>query len=1161
MYPNIRYKIINTIGQGGMGIVYATKDTLTDNIVALKQMLYPETQFAYVTKASNDDAKYVIAREFRILASLRHPNVLSVLDYGFDDNDLPYYTMPILNDAQTIMEASYWCSDIYEKISLIIQLLQALHYLHQQGVVHRDLKPDNVLVTKKNVVKVMDFGLATSEWMQSESDKQEEIAGTLRYMAPELFQDGQASIQSDLYAIGIIMCQMLTGKHPFESNNIATLLQQVLLEEVNLDDIDTRLQPCLKNLMMKDPAKRPNNAYDVIQELCKAYNLPLPEETHAIRESFLQSATFVGRRDELKTLREAISPVLAGETAFYLVGGVAGVGKTRLLDELRIHALVSGLTVLTGQAVEGSGLPFQLWRDIIRYLVPHVSLTDKQASILKDILPNIGDILGHDIPDPPELLGSAYQDRLSNTIIELLMTINKPILLLLEDLQWSTESLEPLKQILNLKDTLSRLMIVANYRHEESPDLPDTLQSMTHILLDRLSSSEVRELATSILGKQVAQDNIIEFLQTQTEGNTFFIVETARSLAEDVGSLNKIGSSPLPNNILTGRMEQVLQSRLNQVETQYLPIQKLAATIGREVDIKLLQHVFDASMIEDWLVNGNYVSVLTSADTRWRFTHDKLRMSLIQNLEQEEVILLNRQAAEAIEATYVNVSNYEQILLEHWLKADDIDKIFYYLLPVVKRLIELVADYDLAKTYLEQVLSTLSQEDARRAPLYHQLSRIMNIRGQRHEAREIATLCLQIATKHDDVRSSADAMRTLANLATDDGNYDEAHPYYDKSKALYTKLEDQIGVAHVLRDLGSIAYNKEQMNDAMAYYQKAKDIHVELGNAQGEAEVLLGIGNILRRRGNKQESLDCYNEVLAICEKISDLRGKGTVLLNMAVYYDAIGDRDRALDNAEKSLTISRKIGYQTIATRSQIKIGQIYLKQERYDDALAQGFEAYEQSQSTHRKSDTLHALVLIGGTFSRIGDVEESANYFQKALKIAFELEQHDAITVCLQFLGELAYWSDKFEESQSYFQQVYDLTNKKGENHRMVSLSLNGIGFCQYKQGQYNLAASTFAHSLDVAQKLSSMYALYPCQYNVLGFAYIFKQKGDFKRACELLAFAKPDLTELEEYWQVEINNLQQEIEANLTLTEIAEMTEKASHNELDDVVNILLTEFAR
>src|SRR5689334_22527958 len=170
-----RYRLDSQLGAGGMGAVFRAYDRLTGTTVALKKVEIPAEllDFMSVSSAGTSSGLWLaLTQEFRLLASLRHPNIISVLDYGFNEERQPFYTMEILEGGQNLVEFGR-DKPFAERVALIIQVLQALVYLHRYGVIHRDLKPDNVLVTAERSIsgdrgmsgsqcKVLDFGLAVA---------------------------------------------------------------------------------------------------------------------------------------------------------------------------------------------------------------------------------------------------------------------------------------------------------------------------------------------------------------------------------------------------------------------------------------------------------------------------------------------------------------------------------------------------------------------------------------------------------------------------------------------------------------------------------------------------------------------------------------------------------------------------------------------------------------------------------------------------------------------------------------------------------------------------------------------------------------------------------------------------------------------------------------
>jgi len=398
-----RYRLLEKLGEGGMGTVYRALDRLTGQYVALKQVAVAHAK----TSGHTDALHYALAQEFKVLASLRHPNIISVLDYGFDEE--PYFTLELLENAQSFVAYAQQKS-LPEQVELFIQLLQALTYLHRRGILHRDLKPSNVLIMEDQV-KVLDFGLAIA---REHLEADDGIVGTLFYAAPEIILRSPASVASDLYAVGVMLYQLFAGDLPFRTtgNKYALMVKITNSEPDYFPLTDSPLRGVIERLLQKTPADRYAAATDVINALCDATGAAHPPETSAVRESFLQAAHFVGREFEYSILQEALNNAAAGHGTTWIIGGESGVGKSRLVEELRTQALIEGALVLRGQAIAEGGLPYQIWRDAIRRLVLHTQLSDFAASVLKPLVPDIERLLGRDVGNSPEIDAQSLQFRL-----------------------------------------------------------------------------------------------------------------------------------------------------------------------------------------------------------------------------------------------------------------------------------------------------------------------------------------------------------------------------------------------------------------------------------------------------------------------------------------------------------------------------------------------------------------------------------------------------------------------------------------------------------------------------------------------------------------------------------------------------------------------------
>jgi predicted ATPase len=405
--------------------------------------------------------------------------------------------------------------------------------------------------------------------------------------------------------------ELFAGYLPYRRTNMAAMVQSIMHDRPDTSMLDDGLGAVLDRLLAKDPQERYVNADEVVEALCKATGVGVPDENPSLRESYLQSARFVGREDALLELQDALYDTTLGRGAAWLVAGESGVGKTRLLEEVRTRALVQGVHVLRGQGASSEGLPYHAWRQVMRQLVLSVDLGESELSVLREIIPDMEDLLDKLIPEAAPLEGDANRDRLVRTIANAFKALKYPTVLLLEDLHWMENSLEPLKQLPRIIEDLP-LLIVATYRNDEVPDMPERLSGMNELTLERLDDEAIEELSFSMLGEAGRQPDVVALLKRETEGNAFFMVEVVRALAVEAGRLTDIGREKLPKGIVPGGVLKVVERRLNRLPEIIQEWLKLIAVAGRAVDLdvtRILTESFEESRSESFVGDESHPDI------------------------------------------------------------------------------------------------------------------------------------------------------------------------------------------------------------------------------------------------------------------------------------------------------------------------------------------------------------------------------------------------------------------------------------------------------------------------------------------------------------------------------------------------------------------------
>jgi eukaryotic-like serine/threonine-protein kinase len=973
-----RYVLHNEIGSGGMGTVYRAYDRLTGQIIALKRVIRTDANLIYTNPTStlhigmegNLSYRLALAQEFKMLASLRHPHIISVLDYGFDRERQPFFTMELLEDAQTIFEAGRF-RPLNEKIHLLVEVLQALLYLHQRRILHRDLKPGNILVAAQSV-KLLDFGLSITEEQARKQVSDDTAVGTLLYIAPEVLTGDLTTEAADLYAVGVIAYELISGQHPFANANVNELVHNIVFKypDLSLLDIPFELVDVLERLLAKRPDQRYSSAYEALVALTQAAQVPLPPENAAIRESFLQAAQFVGRSREMVQLTSAFNHSMNHQGSAWLVGGESGVGKSRLLDELRTQALVEGALVTRGQAVSEGGLPYQLWRDVLRRLTLETTLSENEAVILKTLLPDISALLDVDLSNTPEPDAASLQQSLMTVIKHIFNTQPIPVVVLLEDMQWANdESLSILRELMPLIQQLP-VLIVGSYRVDEAPDLPTKLVDTQVIKLDRLTKQEVTQLSISMMGEAGQQPQVVDFLHRETEGNVFFIVEVMRALAEEAGRLEHVGSATLPQQVFAGGIKRIVERRLSRIKGQDYRLLEASAVIGRQVDLDLLEILAPQADLESWLAHCADAAVLEVVDNGWRFTHDKLREGVLNGLTADQMRDLHRQVALAIEANQ-KTNEYAVKLMYHWANAGVPEKEREYA-HIAGEMACRISSFREAIQLLNRAL-TLYQDDSSieskhaQALIRARLGDANVSLGDVPTGQNYLRTSLEIGRTIGDQQIIANALRNLGIASFRQMQLEEAERQLEDSLHIAQEIGDRPGLATALYFLGAVNTYQGKADVGKQHIVESRRIRMALGDRWGVARTFNGLGEIAYGGENYQEAETNYLQALEIFKEIGDRLWIGGTLSNLGYSAFKQGKHQEAIDYFRESLQTALEVGSLPRALEAVAGVGCLFIDQiSREQGARILGFALRHPSVDSSAKVKAKPSLEYLKHNFS---------------------------------------------------------------------------------------------------------------------------------------------------------------------------------------------------
>jgi len=800
-FANGRYQVRKFLGEGGKKKVYLTHDTLLDRDVA----------FALIKTEKLDDATRArVSREARAMGRLGdHPNIVAIYDMGEHEGQ-PYIVIPVMpgGDVESLIEkAPEHRLPIEQAAGIAKAICRGLEFAHSKGIIHRDIKPGNIWLGADGAAKIGDFGLALAVDL-SRLTQPGMMVGTVTYMPPEQAMGGKVTAKADLYSLGAMLYEMVTGRPPFVGDDsIAIIGQHINTPPVSPTwhraDLPPALETLILQLLEKDPEKRPESASVVLQalEAIEAGKVRPESPKEPSAENPLYRRVFVGREPELKHLQSAFDGAISGQGALMMVTGEPGIGKTALCEQLATYVTLRGGRTLVGHCYEAGSLS-----------LPYLPFVEALRSY----------VLTRDAKDLREELGSGAADvaRIISEIRErlkiklrtqkgpeeeryrLLQAVSaflsnaaavQPMLAVLEDLHDADKG--TLEMLTHVSRNLAgaRLLIVGTYRdvevdrsHPLSAALAELRRVSTYgrVLLRGLNADEVRRMLESITRESVPW-GLAEAVHRQTEGNPLFVQEVIRYLVEEglitlkEGGWQPTRDTPLEMSIPEG-LRDVIGKRLSLLSQECNRLLAVASVVGREFALETLKAV--AGINEDAFVNALKEAVRLSileersqrGLVRYRFTHAFFRQTLYEEMIAPQRLKLHRQVAHTLETLYArHLKEHAVELAEHFSHSTDptdLAKAVSYAEMAAKRATEVYA-YGEAVRLLEQALKIQevrdSEDKAKRCDLLLALGDALLLAGEHRrvistEAPQALSLAEDIT---DNIRASRACLLAIQGLA------------------------------------------------------------------------------------------------------------------------------------------------------------------------------------------------------------------------------------------------------------------------------------------------------------------------------------------------------------------------------------------------------------
>jgi Nif-specific regulatory protein len=909
--------------------------------------------------------------EVRLLAEVRHPNVVEVHDFGVLPGDFPFLTMELLapRPLAELLAAGDW-EGFYD---LAIQAAAGLAHIHRHGIVHLDIKPANLGLVPDEArrglrLKILDFGLAQN----ARGPLDRAIRGTLAYAAPEILLQDSYDHRADLYSLGMTLFELATGVLPSAGDDLKAIrfhLEAELPDPSALrPDMPPALVAIIRRLLERDPQRRFPSAGRLLVELARAAGREIDSAQLALGEGTVLASTLIGREEFLARLREELRRAAAGEGGVVVVEGGEGIGKSRLLREFRLLAAIEGGTVAQGRALADRPQPLRAVVEAFRHL--GVDLSGLKTSA------GSGD--------------ESERYRLFREIAAQLVRLAQrasPLVVVIEDGHLAGRETQELLCFFAVELRRHPVLLVASRRppaeaRDGEVDLLDTTPEITFLHLPPLGRKATEQLVDACLGTQELLPALYDWVYERSGGRPAAIQRLVRYLVDERVLRFRSGEWKPSLQALqvlasrTGTLEELDRQRLAHLPAPERRALDAAAVIGEPFLLKTLADLLGQTAEDTYAQLANLVApailerVHEAAGAVYWFADPKLRDALYGELDPAVAKAFHLALGELLEKRIeAGQTHLVATVAEHFWRSTERVRSLPYLLAGAEAARAVHGHTEAAVLYgraaevaneagdrFAYARARASQADAlvaagsypRALRMYRELlAEVANLGRRAEDRRFRASLWLRagrvhgrLAERDAELEAFEKGLEQLAGLDDPELEIDLLHGKAwaqknaaDERAAFETAREalrraSRHGFhrqrASLLNSLGMIFFARGDLRRAERLVRRGLRAAELAGEDRLRGKLRNNLGNILWRRGEAETALALFRDNLGFCERINDLWGQLTALNNLGILESSRGNFKAAREPLLRGLEIERRIGAREAEALARLSLGQV---------------------------------------------------------------------------------------------------------------------------------------------------------------------------------------------------------------------------------------------
>lgn len=708
----------------------------------------------------------------------------------------------------------------------------------------------------------------------------------------------------------------------------------------------------------------------------------------------------VGRAKELGQLGAMLVAVQGGTGGCVLLSGEAGIGKSRLIAEIRAKATGSGFTVLEGRCFEQDrSFPYAPLLDMLRSLFAPGAASDRLNALgplVSEVVKLLPELASH-ISTPPLtawLEAEVEQRRLFEALTRLFVNLAdaRPLLVIVEDLHWSDQaSLEFLLYLIRRVAGQPIFLLLSSRSALAQASLNELLAGLDRepiaqeIKLDLLSRAEVAQMLQAILDQpQPPSAEFVAAVHSLTEGNPFFAEEILTSLMAR-GDIYLVEGrwerKPLAELDIPDSVQRLVEQRLSRLTHPARQLLDLAAISGRSFDFTILQALTGHSDSELLALLKELMTahlVVEESAEQFAFRHALTREALYSRLLVRERQTLHGQMAQAIEQIYTGALDPQlEALAYHFFEAAQWPKALDYARRAGKKAHRLYAPHAAIEQYTRALEAANRSGQSPRPDLHLQRGQAFDTLGRFDEARADYETALQAARAAGDQQTAWQTLLDLGLLwAARD--YERTGDYCRQALALARSMADQAALGHSLNRLGNWLMNSGQLFEALDYHREALALFETLDDRPGLAATLDLLGMTCNQCGDWAAMVTYWERAIAILRDLNDRQTLSSTLANMVMYT-------LNLDQAHEAVALARDIGWRAGEAYALGTLAEALFMAGHYDRGLTTRQQSLEMAQAIEHPQWIAGGHVFLGRMYAELLALDEAALHLQEGLALA--------------------------------------------------------------------------------------------------------------------------------------------------------------------------------